>query len=166
MYKKIALILMFGCLLTFAGCGPKLPDGLPKRVPVTLTITQDGKPLAGAVVSLIPEDQDQHRWSASGNTDEQGVVSPKILSKYPGAMIGKHKVVISCVRVDESTRKERRDSEGKLEGTTVDSYETVSSDFNLITTTKQTIEIQKGENVHTIDCGKPVRIKPSNKNMS
>ena len=40
-------------LLCFAGCtSQKLPDGMPKLYPVTMTVTQEGKPLADASVML------------------------------------------------------------------------------------------------------------------
>ena len=68
MLMRKNLFLLTVCLLFLHGCGgQKLPEGMPKLTPVNLIVMQDGTPLDGAVVSLIPTDNS--RWNAGGVTD-------------------------------------------------------------------------------------------------
>ncbi|MCL2348704.1 MAG: hypothetical protein FWC50_10650, partial [Planctomycetaceae bacterium] len=63
MSMRTCLILLAACLLVLSGCsGQNLPEGMPKLTAVVLTITQDGAPLEGAVVSLLPLDSANSRW--------------------------------------------------------------------------------------------------------
>jgi len=81
-------------LLCVVGCSrQKLPDGMPKPYPVTMTVTQDGKPLADAMVLLSHVDG---QWPAQGVSDSNGVIKTFYTnSKYPGVVAGQFKV---CVR--------------------------------------------------------------------
>jgi len=79
-----------------SGCrGQKLPEGMPKLTPVVLSVTQDGAPLEGAVVSLLPLDSANSRWYASGVTAKDGKATIKTLAQYNGAVSGKHKVTVT-----------------------------------------------------------------------
>ena len=57
--KRILLgsAFVLAALAAAVGCGPKLPDGMPKLNPTTITVIQDGKPLEGAMVSMKPVDE-------------------------------------------------------------------------------------------------------------
>jgi len=84
---------LFGLLVTcaFVGCG----SDLPKTVPVTGTVTLDGKPLEGATVNLL---SDEKSLPAGGTTDESGnftiktTVGDKVVD---GAVVGTHKVAVT-----------------------------------------------------------------------
>ena len=83
-------------LVASLGCGgKKLPDGMPKPQPTTITLTLDGKGLADANVSLIPAD-DSNQWTALGQTDGSGVAEMKVDGQYKGAVPGEYKVVVSA----------------------------------------------------------------------
>ena len=79
---RLILLAPAVCLL---GCGDSVDPG--RGVPVSGTVTMDGKPLEGASVSFLNE-----TFTGYGRTDAQG--------KYrlvQGALPGKNKVVISKV---------------------------------------------------------------------
>ena len=99
---KIRLTI-FSCLfalstLLFSGCGhgELIPPGMPKLYPATITVTQDGKPLAGAGVIMINADPSTS-WSAGGNTDQNGVLKLKTMGRYPGAPVGKYIVAVQKI---------------------------------------------------------------------
>jgi len=81
-----------GCFLLLSGCGgQKLPPGIPKLYPATITVIQDGNPLAGAEVVVISTDPSMN-WSSGGVTDKNGVVKLRTMGQYDGVPLGKYKV--------------------------------------------------------------------------
>lgn len=86
-------LLPAGILIAlFLGCGAST-DG-PPLVPVSGTVTLDGKALSGALVTFIPSGQ-TGGTDVSGRTDRQGryeLVSPK---GRLGAVVGRYKVTVS-----------------------------------------------------------------------
>lgn len=83
------------CLFVLTGCGgQKLPEGIPKLTPAVLTITQDGAPLEGAVVSLIPMDPGNSRWNAGGVTGKDGKAKIRTHAQYDGVAAGKYRVTV------------------------------------------------------------------------
>jgi uncharacterized protein YfaS (alpha-2-macroglobulin family) len=96
--KKLLILLS---LVTLFGCtAQSVPDGLPKLVPVTLTITQEGKPLAGAVVSLV-DPGGGIQFAVGGTTDAQGNVVLHTHGKHKGAPLGKFKVRVVKTETDQ-----------------------------------------------------------------
>lgn len=81
-----AVVLLLA--LVIAGCGN---SDRPALVPVTGTVTQGGKPLAQADVMFFPE----RGAPSSGKTDASGQFTLMFNDGRPGAVVGKHKVVIS-----------------------------------------------------------------------
>src|SRR5262245_18894465 len=76
------------------GCG----GSGPKYVPVSGTVTLDGKPYGDAVVVFLPKASAEHPEpgrSSAGETDSKRhfVLKTDVLKN--GAVIGKHKVMIS-----------------------------------------------------------------------
>ena len=94
--------LAIGCLsvsLFILGCGPDLPS----TIPVTGTITLDGKPVEGATVNFLSE---EGSVTASGTTDASGKYSLKTFvgDQYvDGAVIGKHLVAVVKTESDGQT---------------------------------------------------------------
>ncbi|MGH7140515.1 MAG: carboxypeptidase-like regulatory domain-containing protein [Pirellulales bacterium] len=94
MRRYTSTVVLFAILLTW-GCGKKGPSIVV--YPVTVTVTYDGKPVAGATVSyIVPDNADAPR--SSGLTDDEGkfslktYVSPKEL--LAGAPPGDYTVVV------------------------------------------------------------------------
>jgi len=94
---KKTFILLF--LVTLIGCTKtNVPDGFPKLVSVTLTLTQDGMPLSGAIVSLAGDSQ----FSVGGVTDDKGNVILYTHGQHKGAPLGKFKVRIAKTESDSA----------------------------------------------------------------
>ena len=93
--SKYVLLTSVGVSLLFlAGCGQKLPPGMPKLYQTTITIMQDGKPLAGAAVNVVNDDFATNPWTAGGITDANGVISLKTEGQYLGVPAGKYSVSV------------------------------------------------------------------------
>jgi hypothetical protein len=90
--KHLILLLAF-VVLCAAGCGERLPSGLPKVYPVSLIIVQEGTPLADATVSLIPKNTESS-WSATGVTDASGKAEFYTQGKYKGVPADDYKIVV------------------------------------------------------------------------
>ncbi|MDR2706110.1 MAG: hypothetical protein LBC02_10060 [Planctomycetaceae bacterium] len=73
--KLFQILMLFLPIPILVGCFSKEPDGFPHVYPATITITQDGKPLEGAVV-VLEHPTERTRWSAGGKTDATGSVQP------------------------------------------------------------------------------------------
>lgn len=84
-----------GLLIVFAaGCAPRTAK-------VSGKVTLDGKPLAGAIVNFIPlanKDNLEAPDSSSGTTDQNGEFTLEDSKGASGAVVGKHKVIISCIK--------------------------------------------------------------------
>ena len=86
-FKNYRFLTRSVCLLviSLAGCGKS--DSI---VPVKGVLTFKGKPVTNAWIDFMPEGG---RMS-SGQTDDQGRFKLAYDSKKPGAIIGKHKVIL------------------------------------------------------------------------
>lgn len=166
--KHFNTVLLFTGALLLGGCfGPKTPDGMPKLEPVTVTVLQGDVPLANATLNLKPlEPSTTNNFTCGGTTNEEGVATIVTHGQYKGAPVGKYKVAVSCVvgegtppppsPIDEESArvyKEYIDS-----GATYEEFNVVDPEFSTIESTTLEIEVVKGKNQLTIDCGEPVRI--------
>ena len=96
--KKILILLS---LIALSGCTmQRVPDGLPKLVPVTLTITQEGVPLSDAVVTLT-DPSNSLQFMVGGTTNANGNVVLHTHGKYKGAPLGKFKVRVVKTETDQ-----------------------------------------------------------------
>ena len=92
--------LSFALLLAGGGCGKHAP-ALNESVEGTAKI--DGTPLAGVTVHFVPDGQVSLPTS-SGVTDEQGHFKLQCENGKPGALVGKHHVVVLQGRGDAGSR--------------------------------------------------------------
>ncbi len=71
---QLLLILLSGCLILISGCGSSTakPEILSKLVPVTGSVSLDGEPLAGVMITYLPEAGPAGAEMAFGLTDETG----------------------------------------------------------------------------------------------
>ncbi len=86
-------ILILVCFIGCFGSG----EPLPELAKVTGTVTLDGKPLEGAIVSFTPlEVAEKGRGkSSSGGTDAEGKFQLMYNTDTPGAIIGEHRVLVN-----------------------------------------------------------------------
>lgn len=136
------LLVLFIC-----GCGQKLPEGLPKLKPCSVTLVQEGKPLANATVDLLLE-EGETKWNISGMSDEQGKVIFMTHALYKGVPEGKYKVIV--------TKRENgtKDAKGYLP-----IYSIVEKKFTDPASTPLKIEVNNKGGEATLDLGKPVKIQ-------
>lgn len=157
----LALVAAFGC------GGEKLPAGMPKPVPTTITLTLDGKGLADASVTMIP---DSGSYAAVGKTDASGVAEMKTDGKYKGAVPGSYKVVVGAK--DEIDYGELgpppTGDPAALEKWNIDveksggmaqfkRYSLVSTEFTDVENTPLTLTVADGKNAETFDLGASAR---------
>jgi hypothetical protein len=94
--SRCRLSLSLAVCLFGAGCGDS------SYVPVSGSVTFDGKPLADAIVTFQPmatERSDVGGVGSFGRTDEQGRFTLEAMTPSPrkGALVGKHRVSIGTV---------------------------------------------------------------------
>lgn len=86
-----------GCLLvvllTLGGCTSSLPEGARPTEPVSVTVTYNGEPVEGAIVTFISDESEP--VGAYGRTDARGVAEMKTYVEGDGAVVGAHKVTIA-----------------------------------------------------------------------
>jgi hypothetical protein len=164
--RRILLLLIVICVFPGSGCGEKLPPGLPKLNPCSITIMQEGKPLAGATVSLHSEDSSLVQWNPVGITDQNGVCVLRTQGKYSGAASGMFKVTVSKIETEPSKfaggppvgvstdewDKQRIDANEILK-----SWRLVDKKYGSSATTDLTIEVTSGQNAQTFDVGAAIR---------
>lgn len=86
--------LTSGLLLLAAGCGGGGLGDLPELVPVSGTVTLDGKPLGGVTVTFTPVGSTRGDF-CSGVTDASGRYELQTQGKHKGAAVGEFKVTCS-----------------------------------------------------------------------
>ena len=80
-------------VLVVAGCGGS-NSSLPKLMPVSGTVTLDGKPCSGVVVSFIPIGS-THGTGAGGYTDKAGKYELTATHGGKGTPVGEYRVIAS-----------------------------------------------------------------------
>ena len=103
--KRIFVIFLLPavcCLPSlFIGCGgERLPDGMPRLYPATVTVMQDGKPLPEARVTMMNTDPAVN-WPTGGTTDNNGVIRLMTMGRYSGAPAGTYRVYVSKIEMPE-----------------------------------------------------------------
>ena len=103
--KRFFAYCMILGLVLLAGCSETLPDGFPKLHPTTLTVIQEGTPLAEANVFLYSIDDPSSRWIVTGVTDSKGIAQLETIAtaqiRKKGAPAGKFKVTVNRSKADE-----------------------------------------------------------------
>jgi hypothetical protein len=179
MLKKIfVLVLIFLGICHWGGCTKhSLPDDLPKLIPTTIIVTQEGKPFDNALVSLLPIDANT-KWSAVGRANIDGKAQMSTNGMYDGVVAGKYKVVI----LKEETEKLPDPYEGAPDAKTdMDKYQEwymkneskiaamqrrqakvftfVERQYTSAETTPLELEITDNVHKYNIDAGKTVKIE-------
>jgi hypothetical protein len=157
--KHIYLFLIFVLLL--AGCGERKPDGLPPLVPVKIILTQEGKPLDGAIVSL-EDPSGGVKFTVGGTTNSSGVAEIYTHGNYKGAPLGKYKVrVLKNVTEESPSAPPENTPEydkfmGEYAKNPPRTYRYVEKQYSDINTTPLEIDIT-GKTTQTLDAGKDIK---------
>lgn len=99
------LRLLIGLVLLLAlGCKSK------GFAPVSGTVTLNGKPLANATVNFQPVSQNRSidaGAGSTGKTNDKGEYTLTASTGQPGALVGKHKVMITVLSQQQGNSDER-----------------------------------------------------------
>jgi len=135
----VAALPLFVC-----GCsGPSQPDGLPNRVPLEITLTQDGKPLQEATVQLVSPDVP---WAVTGNTDAHGTAKMVTHGQFAGVPPGPYKVVVIKRDVESTPADDRKTQTLKI-------YSLVDPKLSDRQTTPLELTVEKGKKTATLELG-------------
>ncbi|MDO5582160.1 MAG: carboxypeptidase regulatory-like domain-containing protein [Planctomycetia bacterium] len=157
-FAQYAVLLLFAVGMC-TGCGEKQPEGLPELSPCTITITQEGSPLAQATVLLIPQDPSLKDWSMGGTTDANGKALIRTHGQYNGIPVGEYIVVVN---------KEERTDDPKANSKAVKDpdyvapkvlFSLVETKYNNPGTTPLKFKMEKETGSATFEVGKKVRVK-------
>ena len=130
-------------LVFLFGCGPKLPDGMPKLYsPIKITVTQEGQPLVGATVTLRSTDPSAGTWTIGGLTDANGGFE-LYTHGYRGAPLGTFKVVVYKWEEDHDAAK---------------TWSYAEDEYGDAKTTPLEVEITARTRTLTVDAGSAVKI--------
>ncbi|MDR2441685.1 MAG: hypothetical protein LBE12_20165 [Planctomycetaceae bacterium] len=102
---SISIILGTVIVFFFCGCGKKsnLPDDFPEIAPCEITVTQEGKPLTDALITLIPQNiVTPYAKGCTGITNETGKASIQTYGQF-GVPLGKYKIIVSKIRDEGGT---------------------------------------------------------------
>jgi hypothetical protein len=88
---KVRGIVFSLSLLVAAGCG----SGGPSLVPVSGTVTLDGKPLEGATITFIPDPSNAKPQTDGGDVTGPGGTFASTYRNRAGLAPGKYKVVVT-----------------------------------------------------------------------
>ncbi|MDR1493745.1 MAG: hypothetical protein LBT05_13640 [Planctomycetaceae bacterium] len=159
-------------LFLFFGCGRShFPKYLPRLYPCEITVIQDNKPLADAIVALqftdLSRPKNGQLWFPMGTTNNDGQAVIHTNAQYDGSPLGTYKVLVSKTKQGPS----KYGSPPPKETPQYDKWEELSSDevrswfglveekFNQAEQTPYEIKIQKGKNKLTVDVGKAVEYR-------
>jgi hypothetical protein len=149
MFKQISCLIF---LVLVVSCSREhRPEGIPTLYPCTITITQDSKPLAGAMVTLYTESSEDRRWSPGGTTDSQGVIQIKVLGKYLGAPAGTYKVTVEKQEIEN------------VDSNSYYSISLVETQYIKVQDTPLKIEVTPQGATQTFDVGKPIQKRISDR---
>lgn len=161
MYRFIFLFLSLAVL----GCrGESRPAGFPKLYACSITVIQDGKPLAECSVSLTPLDP-ENKWSSGGVSDAVGITRPKTHGRFEGVPEGVYKVVVLKKKSEGErfevpmtlTPKDIKTLQRRVKESSCRVFNLVDRRYASFKTTPLEIRIEpRGKNRFTLDVGKAV----------
>jgi hypothetical protein len=152
--------LLFSGVWLFSGCGgEELPPGVPKLYPATITVMQDGKPLADAQVICLNIDP-SNGWTPGGMTDTNGVVKLRTLGRYNGAPAGTYDVSVSKIEYPDIQLPSEDSPEYKRIAKEIadNTFIVIDPKFG-IGKTPHRVEISPSNLKHEVDVSPAVRIK-------
>jgi hypothetical protein len=130
--------------LTVAGCGGSKTKFTE---PVEGTLTWGKTPIAGVRIQFVPQSgKGDQPTISSATTDENGFFSLKRDDNgKPGAVVGKHKVVVMAGRPGTGPRSRDDDAKDEPSGTNL------PPKFSSATNTPLEVEVKMGETTYPLD---------------
>lgn len=151
---------LLGALGLAAGCqkGEPTPEGMPELYPASVTILQEGVPLANASIRILPENGTS-RWSSGGSTDASGVAVLRTHGKFEGVPAGSYKMTVSKIEMPDLPKVElsQLDAPPATDGAT---YDLVAPEYSYPNQTPLRLEVAAGPNTYEpFDLGPAVRVE-------
>lgn len=102
--KSMVTLFLITAVVVIAGCGQKLPEGMPKLFTAKVVVTyDDGTPVQGASVLLSPVDKaTTEDWSSGGTTGADGSIELYTRGQYAGVPAGAYKATVRKI-ITENT---------------------------------------------------------------
>jgi len=155
---RTILFLTLGSTLLFqAGCGggdKGRPADLPKLFSVNITITQEGKPLEGAIVTLSAKSPSTYGTSM-GTTNASGVATMRTYG-YDGTPAGEYAVLVDKKGVEN--QKESKDEYGGTVLTGGQSYRYTNAQYADKDKTPHSLTVTEKGASGSFEVGAPVRV--------
>jgi len=150
-------------VLIVAGTGchrsvPK-PPGLSDLVPCKVKVIQDGAPLEGADVTLVPVTPTGTVWPVGGHTNAAGIAEMRTYGTHPGVPADKYKVVVSKVEIEVAQEAPvPTANSASYQAPKETHYHLVTPALGFAPTTTLEIQVEKGTVNYSVDVGAAVRI--------
>jgi len=151
------LVMWLGVMLTFTGCQKEnRPSNMPRLFPMTVTVLQAGKPLPGAFVRFVP-DQQGMPWSCGGTTDESGNAVIRTSGEFQGAPSGQYKAIISKLEIPEKSDNSLSNLSASSASKSSDSVNLVDPVYSSAETSTLVVVVEEGKRQMTFDVGPEIR---------
>jgi len=165
--RPFILILLIATLGCNSGRVP--PEGFPKLQSCSLKITQEGEPLAGAIVTFHPQGTPL-AWAVTGKTDATGTATVFTGSYYPGVPAGEYKVTVDKVEtvmpsVPEvlPTSERELDKLNKELAVGTKNYRLVEPVYTAVSSTPLSLSVEQKKTKASFDVGHKYRELASRK---
>jgi len=153
--RVAASAFVFALAFSTVGCQKKdRPSDMPDLVKIKIVLTQDGQPLTGALVNMIPTDE-ASKYPSGGVSDDKGICEPRTRGKFQGAPAGTYDVTVSKQTTEETGNM----IPGALPGQEIPETKT----FNIVDAKygkpgELKLEVKSdGEKTFTFELGAPVK---------
>ena len=154
MKKNFVFIMSVFAVALLNGCKKdNRPEDMPPLFPCVITFVQEGTPLEGGAVNLVPADGVIAKYNAVGVTDAQGKATIKTYG-FEGAPVGKYKVTVRKLVVEDGAKV--TNSDGEEITTHGPEYQAVERKYMDAKTTPHEVEILNSKKAVevTFDVGK------------
>lgn len=148
-FRAVILRLVLLLLPLAGGCAPTPPP----MTPVEGVVLLDGEPLPSALVEFAPDlEQFGAEMNSSGITDEKGQFQLTCLLKSePGAVIGKHRVVVTDAPPPAGARGPSQTAQQKMrEYQKSLKNRPIPKVYSAIGSTPLTVEVTADQKVYTL----------------
>ena len=160
--NRFFAFILPGILISVIGCGgPPTPPDLPKLYPCKIKVTQEDKPLEGAMVVVYHSSG----FVIAGKTDAKGVAVITADGRWPGVPEGEHVISISKI-IEPTDLPEAPQSlfsaEGRkyMELVTEGTKETVDPKYSAGRKSELRLNVGKKAVNETYDVGTAVSVPP------
>ncbi|MDR0610799.1 MAG: hypothetical protein LBG58_11865 [Planctomycetaceae bacterium] len=152
---RLSFIILFSIGITLACNRVQKPNGLPKLFPCTITITQNGVPVQGILISLIDPDVTEC-WTVSGLTNTSGTATIRTHGNFVGAPSGVYKVTLS--KTEKTGEYDTMSGTLPSQSVPLQIYSLIDTKYNDETTTPLKITVENKKVIEKFEIGAGVRI--------